>query len=215
LSRHRVHGATFVSPIGVLEKVIPFDREISVIGGRGPDGVFVYWSPFENVHRNGILDLTTWPARIDIDTFNRAADIAMGIAEQFDLRGVMCVEMFVVGDEVIVNEIAPRPHNSGHLTIDASRFSQFEQQLRAVCGFRLGGIDMPYDGAAMVNLLGDLWETGTPNWAKALEDRRVILHLYGKQVAKPGRKMGHLTAMAATPDEARQIVLAARAALRS
>ena len=198
----------------MLEGFVQFDREVSVVGARGTDGVFRYYTPFENVHRNHILDVTSWPAGITDKADDRAADLAVSIAQALDLIGVMCVEMFVVGDDVIVNEIAPRPHNSGHLTIDAFTISQFEQQLRAVCGLPVKN-GMPFrDAAAMANLLGDLWQNGAPHWAKVMDDSRVKLHLYGKRSAKPGRKMGHLTALADSADEAKQIVLDARNALR-
>jgi 5-(carboxyamino)imidazole ribonucleotide synthase len=127
--------------------------------------------------------------------------------------GVICVEMFVLGDgEILVNEIAPRPHNSGHLTIDAHVCSQFEQQVRAVCGLPLGSVE-PTGASAMANLLGDLWADGEPDWPAALAVPGVSLHLYGKVEARPGRKMGHLTALAPTPAEARRRALGARAAL--
>jgi 5-(carboxyamino)imidazole ribonucleotide synthase len=202
------------APVGVLEGFVRFDCEISVVGARGADQVFYYYPTFENAHRNHILDVTTWPANISQRANDRAAGLAVEIARALDLIGVMCVEMFVIGDDVIVNEIAPRPHNSGHLTIDAFTISQFEMQLRAVCGLPVKNGTPHRGAAAMANLLGDLWQEGTPNWASIMNDARVRLHLYGKQVAKPGRKMGHLTAMADTADEARRIVLAARDALR-
>jgi 5-(carboxyamino)imidazole ribonucleotide synthase len=144
---------------------------------------------------------------------DRAVDLATQIAAKIELVGLLCVEMFVVGrDDIIVNELAPRPHNSGHVTFDACATSQFEQQLRAVCDLPLGDTTC-LRPAAMANLLGDLWDSGDPQWDRALSDPRVKLHLYGKTDAKPGRKMGHLTAMAETADEARDVVLAARAAL--
>jgi 5-(carboxyamino)imidazole ribonucleotide synthase len=201
------------APVGVLEGFVRFDREISVIGARGSEGVFHHLPPFENEHSKHILDVTMYPARISKSVNNRAAEIATKLADALDLHGVMCVEMFVVGDDVIVNEIAPRPHNSGHLTIDAFTISQFEMQLRAVCGLPLATSLPNCSAAAMANLLGDLWNDGTPNWAAALADPRVKLHLYGKQIARPGRKMGHLTATAESVEEVKQIVLAARSAL--
>ena len=133
--------------------------------------------------------------------------------EALDFVGLLCVEFFVTRDGgLIVNELAPRPHNSGHLTFDACRTSQFEQQLRASCGLPLGSPDL-WQPAAMANLLGDLWENGEPDWAAALEFPDVKLHLYGKAEPRPGRKMGHLTVMAPTTVEATERVLMARSAL--
>jgi 5-(carboxyamino)imidazole ribonucleotide synthase len=200
--------------LGVLEGFVRFEKEISVIGARGFDGVFYYYPTFENEHRNRILDVTTYPAAISDRVDSRAANVATGIAEALDLIGVMCVEMFVVGDDVIVNELAPRPHNSGHLTFDFAVSSQFEQQLRAVCGLPIGACAITWEsGVAMANLLGDLWQGGEPNWEAALRQPDVKLHLYGKSQAAPGRKMGHLATVGASPEEARQRVVAARAAL--
>jgi 5-(carboxyamino)imidazole ribonucleotide synthase len=201
------------APVGVLEGFIQFEREISVVGARGNDGVFRHYPPFENAHRNHILDVTTYPANISRRVHDRAIDVAVGIANAFDLIGLICVEMFVVNDDVIVNELAPRPHNSGHLTIDAFTISQFEQQLRAVCGLPMGDASPVTTGAAMANLLGDLWAKGEPKWTGALENPWVKLHLYGKAKAMPGRKMGHLTALAPMAEEAKKIVLDAREAL--
>ena len=134
--------------------------------------------------------------------------------EALDYVGILCIEFFIARDgRLLVNELAPRPHNSGHLTFDACRTSQFEQQLRAICGLPLGSPEL-LQPAAMANLLGDLWEHGEPSWAAALALPDVKLHLYGKSEARPGRKMGHLTALAATPAEARARVVAARGALR-
>jgi 5-(carboxyamino)imidazole ribonucleotide synthase len=135
------------------------------------------------------------------------------VAEKLDLVGVLCVEMFHTRDgRIVINELAPRPHNSGHLTFDASVTSQFEQQLRTVCGLPLGSTAL-HSPAAMANVLGDLWERGVPDWSAAAADPDVKIHLYGKLEARPGRKMGHLTALAATADEAERKVLAARARL--
>jgi 5-(carboxyamino)imidazole ribonucleotide synthase len=129
--------------------------------------------------------------------------------------GTLCIEFFLTKDEkLLVNELAPRPHNSGHLTFDASVASQFEQQVRAVCGLPLGSTQF-YRPAAMANLLGDLWSAGEPNWADALADSTVKLHLYGKAEAKPGRKMGHLTVLAGAADDARQVVREARFKLKA
>jgi 5-(carboxyamino)imidazole ribonucleotide synthase len=200
-------------PLGVLEGFVRFDKEISVIVARGPRGETRTFDPFENQHTNHILDTTLTPARIGPGLVEQATDLAGRIARQIDLVGLLCVEMFVVGDRVIVNELAPRPHNSGHLTSDACVTSQFEQHLRAVCGLPLGDTALMRP-AAMANLLGDVWQAGEPQWDKALTDPRVKLHLYGKRSARPGRKMGHLTATAETADEAGEVVRRAREALR-
>jgi 5-(carboxyamino)imidazole ribonucleotide synthase len=202
-------------PLGVLEGFVAFDREISVVGGRGDDGTFHHYPPFENAHAHHILDITNWPAQVNDNVTKRAAALAAQIAGALKLKGVLCIEMFVAGDEVIVNELAPRPHNSGHLTIDAFSISQFEMQLRAVCGLPMAPATPLAPAAAMANLLGDVWiDAGDqPKWDRALRDPRVKLHLYGKSDAKRARKMGHLTALADTVDEARAAVIAARQAL--
>jgi 5-(carboxyamino)imidazole ribonucleotide synthase len=143
-----------------------------------------------------------------------AVDITRRVMEALDYVGLLCVEFFVARDgRLLVNEIAPRPHNSGHLTFDACRTSQFEQQLRAICGLPLGSPEM-LQPAAMANLLGDLWEHGEPNWAAALAYPDIKLHLYGKSTPRAGRKMGHLTALADTSSEAKARVLQAREALK-
>jgi 5-(carboxyamino)imidazole ribonucleotide synthase len=140
----------------------------------------------------------------------RAVEIARALVEKLDLIGVLCIEFFLTRKrEILVNELAPRPHNSGHLTINAARTSQFEQQLRAVCGLPLGSTEY-YSAAAMANLLGDLWKYGEPNWVRACASPDVKLHLYGKIEPRPGRKMGHLTALAATVNEAGRRVIEAR-----
>src|SRR5207247_1788633 len=141
-------------------------------------------------------------------------EITRSVLESLGVVGVMCVEFFLTRDgRLLINELAPRPHNSGHFTFDACVTSQFEQQLRAVCGLPLGSAEL-LRPAAMANLLGDLWQHGEPNWAAALAFPEVKLHLYGKREPRPGRKMGHLTALAHTPETARQRVLAARGALQ-
>jgi 5-(carboxyamino)imidazole ribonucleotide synthase len=197
----------------VVEKFVNLQAEISVVAARGLDGDVKAYVPFENRHRHHILDLTTAPAAIPPDVATRAADITRAILEAFQYVGVLCVEYFVSTDgELLVNEIAPRPHNSGHLTFDACVTSQFEQQLRAICGLPLGSPDLVRP-AAMANILGDLWVDGEPNWAAAMRLPDVKLHLYGKDGPRPGRKMGHLTALGATAQEAQECVIAARDAL--
>ena len=143
----------------------------------------------------------------------RAIEITRAILEELQYVGVLCVELFLSTDgELLVNELAPRPHNSGHLTFDAAVTSQFEQQVRAICGLPLGSPEL-LRPAAMANLLGDLWVDGTPNWAAACRFPDVKLHLYGKEQPRPGRKMGHLTATGRTVQEAQDRVIAARDAL--
>jgi 5-(carboxyamino)imidazole ribonucleotide synthase len=198
----------------VLEAWVPFEREVSVVAARGVDGSFAHFGLLANDHDNHILDVTVGPAPVSDRIRDRAIEITRGVLEQLDVIGVLCVEFFLKADgELLINELAPRPHNSGHLTFDACVTSQFEQQLRAICGLPLGSTEY-LRPAAMVNLLGDVWEHGEPDWAAACAFPNVKLHLYGKLSARPGRKMGHLTALANTPDEARHMALAARAALR-
>jgi 5-(carboxyamino)imidazole ribonucleotide synthase len=198
----------------VLEEFLDLEREISVIGARGVDGEWSYFGPIENVHRHHILDVSVAPAEIEASLANQAVEATRRVMDALDFIGILCVEFFITRDgQLLVNELAPRPHNSGHLTFDACRTSQFEQQLRAVCGLPLGSTALQ-EPAAMANLLGDLWEGGEPNWAAALAFPDVKLHLYGKAVPRPGRKMGHLTTTAATPEEARARVIAAREALQ-
>ena len=198
----------------VLEAVVDFTCEISVVVARGHDGATVDYGAIENAHRNHILDVSVWPARVPDQVAQRARAIARQACEALDVVGVLCVEMFVTaGGDVIVNELAPRPHNSGHLTIDAHATCQFEQQLRAVCGLPLGSTRAHGPAAAMANLLGDEWGRGEPDWAAALAMPGVKLHLYGKSEPRRGRKMGHLTALADSPDAAEALVREARAAL--
>jgi 5-(carboxyamino)imidazole ribonucleotide synthase len=197
----------------VLETFVDFASEVSVVAARGQDGELVDYGPVANVHRNHILDVTVAPAPVSERAQREAAAIARSVLETLDVVGVLCVEFFLTQDErLLINELAPRPHNSGHFTFDACVTSQFEQQLRAVCGLPLGS-PRQLCPAAMANLLGELWDAGDPDWAAACADPRVKLHLYGKLEPRPGRKMGHLTALAATPDEAQASVIAARAAL--
>lgn len=197
----------------ILEALVDFDREVSVVAARGLDGSFAHWGVIDNTHQGGILDVSFAPANVSQHVQSRAIEIARTVLESLDVIGVLCVEFFLTkSGELVINELAPRPHNSGHLTFDASATSQFEQQLRAVCGLPLGSTQL-LRPAAMANLLGDLWEGGEPNWSAALGMPNVKLHLYGKQDPRPGRKMGHLTALADTAEEATRLALAARAAL--
>ena len=198
----------------VLEAFLDLDREISVIGARGVGGEWSHFGPIENAHAGHILDVSVSPANVPEATAVLAVDVVRRVMDALDFVGILCVEFFITRDaRLLVNELAPRPHNSGHLTFDACRTSQFEQQLRAVCGLPLGSPDMLQPAAAMANILGDIWEGGEPDWAAALALPDVKLHLYGKSSPRPGRKMGHLTVLAATPAEAKARVLQARRAL--
>jgi len=198
----------------VLEGFVAFEREVSVVAARGLDGTFVHYGLIENAHVGGILDISVCPApAVPPAVAAEAVAITRAVFEALDVVGTLCVEFFLTPNHrLLVNEIAPRPHNSGHLTLDAHVTSQFEQQLRAVCGLPLGSTEQ-LRPAAMANLLGDVWTGGTPDWASALAMPDVKLHLYGKEDARPGRKMGHLTALTGTSEEAARLVRAARAAL--
>ena len=199
----------------ILEGVVPFEREVSVVAARGLGGGFACCGPIENAHLGGILDVSVCPSpSVSSQTAAEAVQITRSICETLNVVGVLCVEFFVTaGGGLVVNEMAPRPHNSGHLTIEACMTSQFEQQVRAICGLPLGSAEL-LRPAAMANLLGDVWDGGLPNWAAALSLPNVALHLYGKAEARPGRKMGHLTALADTPEAASALVQAARRALQ-
>ena len=194
----------------VLEAFVDFEKELSVVCARGQDGGFVHYGAIENDHANHILDVSKAPADVSKTIADEAVEITRALAEVLNFVGTLCVEFFLTRDgRLLVNELAPRPHNSGHLTFGGCVTSQFEQQLRAVCGLPLGSTAF-YRPAAMANLLGDLWRNGEPDWAAAISDDRVKLHLYGKLDPRPGRKMGHLTATAKTASEAASIVRAAR-----
>ena len=181
----------------VLERRLSLVTEVSVIVARTAEGSVVTYPVAENRHVDGILDVSVVPARVDEVLADRAVGLAMTVADALGYVGVLAVEMFIVdgddGPELLVNEIAPRPHNSGHWTLDGSRTDQFTQQVRAICGLALGDTAMTAGGVAMVNLLGDLWDGGEPDWSAVLAEPRAHLHLYGKRTARPGRKMGHLT----------------------
>jgi 5-(carboxyamino)imidazole ribonucleotide synthase len=197
----------------ILEAFIDFESELSVVGARGGEGRFLHYGPMENRHANHILDVSICPANLPASVNREAEDITRAVFAQLDVVGVLCVEFFLTREgKLLINELAPRPHNSGHLTVDAHVSCQFEQQVRAVCGLPLGSVEQ-LRPAAMANLLGDLWQQGVPNWKAALEHPGVKLHLYGKQAARPGRKMGHLTALAETSEQALEQVQAARMAL--
>lgn len=197
----------------ILEGFVDFECEVSVVAARGVDGSFAHYGVTENRHRDHILDLSLPRAPLPGRLAEDAVEVARGIFEALDVVGVLCVELFVTRDgRLLVNELAPRPHNSGHFSFDASVTSQFEQQVRAVCGLPLGDTTL-LRPAAMANLLGDLWADGEPDWAAALRDPLVKLHLYGKREARPGRKMGHITAFGSDREDAARRALAARDAL--
>jgi len=194
----------------ILERRMDLDLEVSVVLARSEEGGMVTFPVAENCHVNGILDTSVAPARVSDDIERRAREAASTLAQAMQYVGTMAVEFFVVdGDRLLVNELAPRPHNSGHYSLDACATDQFEQQARALAGLPLGATDL-LSPVTMVNLLGDLWAKGEPRWEHALEDSRVHLHLYGKTEPRPGRKMGHLNVLAATADEALSAALEAR-----
>jgi 5-(carboxyamino)imidazole ribonucleotide synthase len=197
----------------ILEGFVEFEQEVSVVAARGVDGQYADYGVIGNEHRRHILDISVAPALVPAKVQQQATDVARAILEQLDVVGVLCVEFFLTRDHnLLVNELAPRPHNSGHLTFDACITSQFEQQLRAICGLPLGSTEL-LRPAAMANLLGDLWQNGEPDWAAACAMADVKLHLYGKSSARPGRKMGHLTALGRDQQDAIAKVQSARAAL--
>jgi 5-(carboxyamino)imidazole ribonucleotide synthase len=180
----------------ILERRVSLARELSVIVCRAVDGTVACYPPGENVHVDGILSTTTLPAAVDPAMAERARAIAAATAEALGYVGVLGVELFVTADdEILVNELAPRPHNSGHYTLDASATTQFEQQVRLLCGFGPGSTEL-LSPVAMVNLLGDLWADGDPDWSPVFAMPGAYLHLYGKREPRPGRKMGHLNVLA-------------------
>lgn len=197
----------------VLEKFIDFRREISVLVARDTNGDMRTFGPIENAHANHILDVSVYPASSPTSAATAAQEAARRVAVELDLVGIACVEFFEThAGEVMVNEIAPRPHNSGHLTIEACDVSQFTQQALTVSGASVADMTAPRP-AAMANLLGDLWTAGEPNWDALADFPGVELHLYGKATARPGRKMGHLSAVADTPEEAERLVREGRMAI--
>jgi 5-(carboxyamino)imidazole ribonucleotide synthase len=198
----------------VLEERVALECELSVVLARGADGEVATFPVAENRHRDGILETSVVPARIPESLAREACQLATRVAEAMAYVGVLGVELFVApGGNLLVNEMAPRPHNSGHYTMDACSADQFEQQLRTLCGLPLA---KPWlmSPVAMINLLGDLWNGGEPRWEEALKRPGVRLHLYGKAEPRPGRKMGHLNCLASDPDRALAIALETRDALR-
>jgi 5-(carboxyamino)imidazole ribonucleotide synthase len=196
----------------ILEELIDFDYEFSVVAARNGSGEVAAYPSIRNEHANHILEVSISPSGISSAAETRSIEIIESIMNELGYVGICCVEFFYRDGEVLVNEIAPRPHNSGHITIEGHVTSQFEQHVRAVCGLPLGSTEQ-IKPIALANLLGDHWESGPPAWQHALAMANVKLHLYGKEQARVGRKMGHLTATADTTDEARTQVLAARASL--
>ena len=190
-----------------------FEKEVSVVAARGLDGSFAHYGVVENTHDRHILDVTVAPADVSQEVEKEAVEITRSVFEELEVVGTACVEFFVTGEEkLLVNEIAPRPHNSGHWTIEGAITSQFEQQLRAVCGLPLGSTERARP-TAMANLLGDLWTDGEPDWEAVCSMPDVKLHLYGKAGARPGRKMGHITAVAASAEAAEGRIREARDAV--
>ena len=191
----------------VLEQRIDLACEVSVVLGRSTAGEVTCFPIAENSHANGILDVTMVPASISTALAEKVVDAATRIANGLDYCGVLAVEFFIsTDDRVLVNEMAPRPHNSGHYTLDACATSQFEQQVRMVCGLPAGSCKL-HSPVAMWNLLGDIWpEGGTPEWGAVLELELAKLHLYGKTEARPGRKMGHVNCLGETLADARKLL---------
>lgn len=198
----------------VMEGLVPFTMECSVLAARDADGNCETYPVCENIHADHILDVTICPARVSESSARAMRARTVRIAEELEYVGHFAVEFFVLPDgEVLVNEIAPRPHNSGHLTIDTALHSQFEEHVRCVMGWPVLPYESLHAASAMANLLGDLWDEGEPKWESLADYPQVRLHLYGKASARPGRKMGHLTSWAETTAEAESMVREARAAL--
>ena len=197
----------------VLEELLALEREVSVVLARSDSGEIAVFPLSENRHSRGILDVTIVPARVPEALAREAASLASRLAKELEYVGVLAVEMFVVGGKLLLNEIAPRPHNSGHYTLDACRTSQFEQQVRVLCGLPLADPSQ-HTPAVMVNLLGDIWRDGKePDWTAVLEHPGAHLHLYGKRETRPGRKMGHVTVCEPTLERALEVAMAVRARL--
>lgn len=197
----------------ILERLVPFERELSVVVVRDVYGNTHAYPAAENVHVGGILDSSTVPALLPEGVAQRAQRQAETLARALKLVGVLAVEYFVCSDgRLLINELAPRPHNSGHWSIEACATSQFEQQVRTTIGAKAGDTTLN-SPACTVNLLGELWEGGAPDWEALLDRSDVHLHLYGKKEARPGRKMGHITVLADSPERARTRALEARALL--
>ena len=198
----------------VLEEMVELEREISVILVRNIDGLTAVYPAGENSHVNGILDTTIVPSAAASDITAAAVDMAQQLASAMNYCGVLAVEFFCTRQgELLVNEIAPRPHNSGHYTVDACATSQFEQQVRMMCGLQPGDTRL-LSAVVMTNLTGDIWRDGQPAWQHVLDEPGAHLHLYGKREARPGRKMGHINCLADDTDSALQVTARIRSALK-
>ncbi len=199
----------------VLEQMVELACEVSVVLGRSQDGDCSCFPPAQNTHRNGILDVSVAPAEVGDDITLQAIDAATAIANRLDYIGVLAVEFFVTSaGELLVNEMAPRPHNSGHYTLDACDTSQFEQQVRMICGLAAGSCEQ-HTPVVMLNLLGDSWpDNGEPAWDRVLELPQAKLHLYGKLQARPGRKMGHVNCLGESPEDALELLEEVRSRLQ-
>ncbi len=196
----------------VLEGFVRLEREVSVVLARDDAGQCALFPVAENRHENGILDVSIVPARVPDSLADRAREMARAVAGKLGYVGVMAVEFFVANGRLMVNEIAPRPHNSGHYTLDACVTDQFEQQVRALAGLPLGDTRL-LSPVVMVNILGDRWRNGGPHWDTLLAHPAVKLHLYGKEAARPGRKMGHFNVLDADPEAALKLAEQMRDAL--
>jgi 5-(carboxyamino)imidazole ribonucleotide synthase len=202
----------------IVERRVDLDAEVSAVIARSADGAIATYPLAENVHVDGILDLTVVPARVDPAIAQQARRIATQVAEALDYVGILAVELFVSAGRLLVNELAPRPHNSGHWTLDAAQTSQFSQQIRAITGAALGATSMTVPAVAMVNLLGDLWfppgaeAAAEPAWTTILTTGDARLHLYGKSTPRRGRKMGHVTVLGDDVDQVAEAALRLRAA---
>ena len=186
----------------ILEQKLPLQCEISIVLARAAGGAIESFPAIENQHVNGILDISIVPARVSPSLLKQADTAARRLADIMEYTGVLCVEFFILqDDQLLINEIAPRPHNSGHFSIDACVTSQFEQQVRTLCNLPLGNAAM-HQPCVMINLLGEVWQDGEPDWTKVLRESSAKLHLYGKAEARPGRKMGHFTVLDDTVEKA-------------
>lgn len=187
----------------IVERWIDFACEVSAVVARSTSGQAEVFPIAENLHAHHILDVSVVPARVDASVLKAAGDLGTNVAAAIGAVGLLAIEMFVLGDgRVLVNELAPRPHNSGHYTIEGCLVSQFEQHVRAVCGLPLAKPVLRAPAVAMINLLGDVWSHGEPDWSVVLADANAALHLYGKKDPRPGRKMGHITVVAQSADQA-------------
>ena len=199
----------------IFEKFVDFNQELSIVAARGQDGECAFYGPMANLHENHILSISVCPGGFSEKVTSDAQEITRAILEALNYVGTLCVEFFLTQDgNLLVNELAPRPHNSGHLTIDGHRTCQFEQQVRAIAGLPLGS-PAQIKPAAMVNLLGDVWQNGDPDWSSALAINDLKLHLYGKREARVGRKMGHINILSDTPESAKQLAVSALKSLKN